>query len=58
MEQWAKRLLVGFRKDGLLAELQVRLSREKGPQIAYFVQIVGIQLTDIFPPILRLKPEN
>ncbi len=27
MERWAKRLFVGFEKDGLLAELQARTSR-------------------------------
>ena len=27
MEHWAKRLFVGFEKDGLLAELQARTSR-------------------------------
>ncbi len=27
MERWAKRLFVGFWKDGLLAELQARMSR-------------------------------
>ncbi len=27
MEHWAKRLFVGFGKDGLLAELQARTSR-------------------------------
>ena len=30
MERWAKMLFVKFRKDGLLAELQARMSKSCG----------------------------